>query len=436
MKKLILATVTLLAVNFAHAVGEEKECTLPICDVPAQLEQLKNFTQAQRFQYVKDLRTKYRGETNPENLRNLNMFSEDTRDLFVSLNEEDWVIRETQYLKDQAVTGLIKYDKIEISYDVNGKNNLMKYFDQISSEGAAYESLAHWSANVDKLEEVNSVLAVTNFGEYAKTWAIKTNQEPYVAREADKIIIAGGQTVSRLFPAHEGTYNIKITCRPTPKDCGPMAKSLTSMSIFDTLGPRGLVVNISDDITGAPLYVYHMALLTKAGTHIRAIATDQTPNTRVSELNLDVDFKTGKITGVLQDFGFMGEMVIEGTPLRRVSQYFADEGPWKQFDIAEVLGRYKGTLASIPNCELVVNRYSSGEIVGIMTLGEGGTISFRGGAFNAKNGVLSLTGTSPNMGERKLVLAFRRNKKGKDVLTGFMMNANPKTPEAEFYKTN
>lgn len=430
MKNFILAAVTLLTVSFAQA----DDCTLPVCDIPASLEHLKGMNQDGRFNYMKEFRTKYRGEQKPENLRNLNMFAEDTRDLFTSLNDEDWVIRETQYLKNVAITGLIKYDKIEIQYDQSGKNNLMKYFDQINDEGSAYDVLSHWAVNVDKLNEVNQVLGVTNFAEYAKKWAIRTNQEPYVAREADKIIVTGGTNISRLFPAHEGTYSVKATCKPTPKDCGNMAETLAYMSIFDTLGNRGLVINLTDDEVHVPIFAYTTSLLTKAGTHLRGISTDATPNTRVSELNLDLDFKTGKITGVLQDMMYAGEIHIEATPIRRVTQYYTDGGPWRTIEVAEVLGRYKGTMAGIPNCELIVNRYSSGEIVAILDLNGNQTLQFRAGAFNTTNGVLVLTGVSQNMGDRKLVLAYRRDSKEREFLTGFMMNANPKTPEAEFYK--
>lgn len=430
MKNFILAAATLITMSFAQA----DDCILPVCDIPATLEHLKGLNQDGRFNYMKDFRTKFRGEQNPENLRNLNMFAEDSKELFTSLNDEDWVIRETQYLKNLAITGLIKYDKVEIQYDQSGKNNLMKYFDQINDEGSAYDVLSHWAVNVDKLQDVNTVLGVTNFAEHAKKWAIKTNQEPYVAREADKIIVTGGTNISRLFPAHEGTYQVKVTCKPTPKDCGGMAESLTYMSIFDTLGSRGLVVNLTTSDVFAPIYGYTTVLLTKAGTHLRGISTDATPNTRVSEINLDLDFKTGKITGVLQDMAYMGEMHIEATPIRRVTQYYSDGGPWRTIELPEVLGHYKGTMANIPNSELIVNRYSTGEIVALLNLGGTSTLQFRAGAFNIANGVLVLTGLTPNMGDRKLVLAYRRDSKNREYLTGFMMNANPKTPEAEFYK--
>lgn len=430
MKNFILAAATLITMSFAQA----NDCTLPVCDIPATLEHLKGLNQDGRFNYMKDFRTKFRGEQNPENLRNLNMFAEDTKELFTSLNDEDWVIREAQYLKNVAITGLIKYDKVEIQYDQSGKNNLMKYFDQINDEGSAYDVLSHWAVNVDKLQDVNTVLGVTNFAEYAKKWAIKTNQEPYVAREADKIIVTGGANISRLFPAHEGTYQVKATCKPTPKDCGHMAETLAYMSIFDTLGNRGLVINLTDNEVHVPIFAYTTSLLTKAGTHLRGISTDATPSTRVSEINLDLDFKTGKITGVLQDIAYMGEIHIEATPIRRVTQFYSDGGPWRTIELPEVLGRYTGTMAGISNSELIVNRYSTGEIVALLNLGGTSTLQFRAGAFNVANGVLVLTGITQNMGDRKLVLAYRRDSKNREYLTGFMMNANPKTPEAEFYK--
>lgn len=432
MKKIILIAATLFTVAFAQA----EDCTLPVCDIPAKVEQLKTGTQNDRFQYIKDLRAQYRGETNVANLKNINAFSIEAKKAFVAINEEDWVIREVQGLQSAAIVGLIKYDKIETTYDAQGKNNLMRYFDFITDEGTAFDVLTYWTGNVEKLVNVDEVKAVIAFAEYAKAWAVKTHQEPYIAREADKIIMVGGKNISVLFPSHEGTYQVKVTCVPTPKDCGPLVKTLTYMSIFDSLGAHGLVINLADQSIDYPIYMYNSVLLTSAGTHLRGTATDSTPNTRISEINLDVDSKTGKITGTLQDVSYIGEMHIEATPIRRLIKYYSDEGPSRLMDVSEVIGRYKGTLGSIENCELVVSRYSTGEIVATLDIGVGGALPFRNGAFNAKSGVLSLTGSVPNMGDRKLVLAFRKDKKGKEVLTGFMMTANPRNPEALFYRSN
>lgn len=432
MKNIILIVATLFAVVFAQA----QDCTLPVCDIPAKVEQLKAGTQNERFVYIKDLRTQYRGETNPINLKNINAFSIEAKQAFLSINEEAWVIREVQGLQNAAVVGLIKYDKVETTYDANGKNNLMRYFDYVTDEGSAFDVLTYWSEKVQKLENIDEVKAIINFAEYAKAWAVSTNQEPYIAREADKIIVVGGKNISRLFPAHEGTYKVKITCVPTPKDCGSLVKTLTYMSIFDSLGERGLVVNIADSVIDAPIYTYTSALLTKAGTHIRGVSSAATPNTRVSELNLDIDFKTGNITGVLQDFGYTGEMHIEATPIRRVTKYYADEGPTRAMTVSETLGRYEGTFSTIQNCTLVVNRYSTGEIIALLQLGDAGTLQFHTGVFNETHGVLSFVGTTPNMGDRKLILAFRKDKKGKEMLTGFMMTTNPRSPEALFYRAN
>jgi hypothetical protein len=432
MRNFILFTATLLTITFAQA----NDCALPVCDIPATIEQLKVSKQNDRYVFVKDLRAQYRGEANPDKLKNLKTFADEAKALFVSLNEEDWVIREAQGLKSAAVIGLIKYDKVETTYDSNGKNNLMRYFDGINDETTSYEVLSHWSANVTNLEDVDQVKAVVKLAEYAKSWAISTNQEAYIAREADKIIVYGGQSISRLFPSHEGTYKVKITCKPTPKDCGALTKTLTYMSIFDSLSTRGLVINLSDVIIDMPIYTYSSVFLTNAGTHLRGISTEATPNTRVSEINLDIDPKTGKVTGVLQDFGYIGEMYIEATPVLRVSKFFVDEGPTRVLDTSQAMGRYKGNLGTIEDCSLVVNRYSSGEIVALLDIGVGTPLSFRNGSFNAKHGVLSLTGTTPNMGDRKLILAFRRDKKGKEVLTGFMMTANPRSPSVQLYKVS
>ncbi|MES2802057.1 MAG: hypothetical protein V4654_06160 [Bdellovibrionota bacterium] len=423
MKQLLVTA--LMLVNFSWAMAQD--CRLPVCNMTSKIEEMKVMNQDGRFQVIKEMRTKYRAETDAGVLNNLLEFSGVARALMVEMGDEAWVVREPDYLKNSAIVGLVKFDKINDAL-------MIKRFSQVTDEGSAFDILAHWSTNVDKLDNVEDVLAVTAFAEYAKKWAIDTKQEAYVAREAEKVMILGAQHISRLNPSHEGSYEVKVTCKPTPKDCGMIPKAITHMSIFDTLGAKGLAVNLAGSQMSAPFYIYTSALLTNNGTHIRGISTDATPTTRISEIDLDVDMKTGKITGRLIDAQFIGEMIIEGTPVRRMSEFYTDQGPSRVVDVTEILGHYKGQLAGIENSELVVSRYASGELVAILDIGSGQNLAFRAGNYNSKKGVLSFSGQGGTMGDRKLVLALRRNNKGREVLTGFMMTATPKTPAAEFAK--
>ncbi|AZZ36204.1 hypothetical protein CIK05_05155 [Bdellovibrio sp. qaytius] len=421
MKKLLLSVLLLANVAWADDI---KTCGLPICNSNAKIEEMRAMNQDGRFNLIKGLNTDYRAETKAAILSNLLDFAAKAKALTIEMKDEAWVTREADTLSNIAVVGLVKYDKIN-------KDLMITRFSQVQGEGAAFDILSYWSSTVDKLDDIQEVLQVTGFAEYAKQWSIDTKQEAYVTREAEKILVVGGKQVSRLNPSHEGAYKIKITCITFPKECGELAKNIQYMSVFDTLTAKGLSVNLADSQLSAPLYIFSTALLTNNGTHVRGISTDATPMTRASEIDLDIDMATGHVTGLLID-ALVGEMKIEGVPVRRMSEFYLDKGPTRIVEVTEILGRYEGTLAG-SEATLTVSRYSTGELVAIIDFA-GSMLNFRAGAYNTKRGVLQFAGTAGNMGDRKLVLALRNNGKGKEVLTGFMLTATPKTPVAEFHK--
>ena len=427
MKKLLLSVLLLANLSATVAwANDVQDCGLPICNQTAKIEEMKAMNQDGRFNLLKGLNVEYRAERNAAILSNLLDFSSAARAVTVEMKDEAWVTREADSLSNIAVVGLVKFDKIN-------KDLMIKRFSKVQGEGAAFDILGHWASEVDKLDDIQEVLQVTGFAEYAKQWSIDTKQEAYVTREAEKILVVGGKQVSRLNPSHEGAYKIKITCITFPKECSQLAKSIQYMSVFDTLTAKGLSVNLADSQLSAPLYIFSTALLTNNGTHIRGISTDATPMTRASEIDLDIDMLTGKVTGLLID-AQLGEMKIEGVPVRRMSEFYLDKGPSRIVEVAEILGRYEGTLAG-SEATLTVSRYSSGELVAIINFA-GSILNFRAGAYNTKRGVLQFAGQAGNMGDRKLVLALRKNGKGREMLTGFMLTATPKTPAAEFVKVS
>lgn len=427
MKQLLLSMLLLTSISTTVVWADDvQNCGLPICNQTAKIEEMKAMNQDGRFNLLKGLNVEYRAERNATVLSNLLDFSIAARAVTIEMKDEAWVTREADALSNIAIVGLVKFDKIN-------SDLMIKRFSKVQGEGAAFDILGHWAIEVDKLDDIQDVLQVTTFAEYAKQWSIDTKQEAYVTREAEKILVVGGKQVSRLNPSHEGAYKVKVTCITFPKECASIAKSIEYMSVFDTLTAKGLSVNLANSQLSSPMYIFSTSLLTNNGTHIRGISTDATPMTRASEIDLDIDMLTGKVTGLLID-AQLGEMKIVGVPVRRMSEYYLDKGPSRIVEVTEILGRYEGTLAG-SSATLTVSRYSSGELVAIINFA-GTVLNFRSGAYNSKRGVLQFAGQAGNLGDRKLVLALRKNSKGQELLTGFMMTATPKTPAAEFRKVS
>lgn len=417
-----------LSIVYLFTLSVRAQCQLPVCDIPLALKQLENLNQSDRAQSVKNLRVSSRGTTDAKVYENLKEFSLEAKKLLVQLKEEDWVIREANYLLNFSLVGLIKYSEpIE--------KVLKENFDLMSEEGSVFDVLNYWATNVESLVIVKEVLAVVSFAEYVKAWALRTKQEAYLIREADTIISLGGKHVSRLNPFHEGTFSITTSCSPRPQDCLAGYGIIAHLSIMDLLGAKGLVVSFSDFKTNMTSYLYTTAELTKNGTRIRGISTEATPFTRVSEVMIDLDPVTGFIKGTLKDVEYPGILHFEGKPKRRISEYYNDsEGASRMISSNEVLGRYKGKFAG-NNAELVVSKYSSGEIVGSITYSEHvKSIQFRAGAYHSQRGVLVLTGASSGeQSDRKLVLALRKDSQGVEYFKGFMYTSNPQTPIVDYF---
>ncbi|MFN3454139.1 MAG: hypothetical protein ACK41T_04210 [Pseudobdellovibrio sp.] len=421
---------TLIVASLSSYTLADTECNVPVCDISAKLEEMKMMNQTDKAQTLKNLKNKYRAETNVKVLLNLKEFADRSKNLFVELKEEDWVIREAQYLQNSSRIGLIKYDSVS-------KEKLIENFKALTDEGSYFEVLNYWVTQIELLEDVNEVLDLVSFAEFARKFTIETKQEDYIVREAESIIAVGGKHVSRLRPVHEGTYSVSLKCSPRPQDCKPGLSAIKHLSIMESLTSKGILVSFTDTASTMVAYLYTNAELTNNGTHISGLSTEATPYTRVSEMSLDINPVTGAVKGTIKDIESKGTITFTGTPKKRVSQYFTDSGPTRVVSVDQIAGKYKGGMIGI-GATLSISKYSNGSVVGVATLSNGEiTLPFKTGAYNSRRGVLVLT--SPGVGsesDRKLVLALRKDSKGREYLVGFMYTTTQQTPDAYFYKVS
>lgn len=425
---LLMASMSVMMVlSGGQALAQAATCNVPVCDIPAAIATLRQDNQSDRAAFVKNLRLAARGVTDLAVLENLKDFADQAKQLFIDLKEEDWVIREAQYLADLARVGLLEYSPINVAqYD--------QMFDELSDESNNFAVLSYWSARVPQMTQPTDVVAISTFAEHARQWAVTTKRDDYFAREADKIITESSVLMSHLYPSYEGTYNISVTCDPKPSDCDQSDLGLVRMSVFDTLSSRGLVVSFIDSQSHEPHYTYINSELTQNATHIHAMASESSAYARVSELVLDIKPEDGSVTGTLKNEAHPGILKITGTSLERSLRFYTDKGAPRTLQVSDIVGTYQGLLGKTPG-RLVVSQYSNGDLAGTF-LGSGEyTIYFRIGAFQAGPGVLALTNAgSGTLGDIKLLLGVRTDSQGKEVLTGFMLNDASQNVPAIFSK--
>lgn len=427
MLKIITVLVIGLTGVFSWAKKAEtsEACQVPICQVDQKFKDFKGWPQHQRIQYLKDLRAEYRTSDRPEVFKNILEFSNLVKPWFVAERFEDWVLREIDYLGNLARLGLIKY------YPTHS-TELNQWFDELSDISSKFEALNFWSVRVNQERSYQRVLGLVSLGEHARRWAIEAKQEDYLIREASQLISNAAQHMSRLRPAHEGVYAIKMNCDPRPEDCRGEGLELTHLSILDGLNFRGLVVSFSDIYTNRPSYLYTTAELTQNGTVVKSRSTEATPFTRVSEVYIEIDPVSGLIKGWIDDVELKLRITFTGEPLRRLIQFYDD--PFQANWATEILGHYQGFIGETA-AELVVARYTTGEIVGVITT-KHYRFAFRGGSYTVERGVLLLTsaGSGLDSGDRKVVLAQRPDAQGEMELTGFLFMNGPQSPSLKFKK--
>lgn len=411
--------------SWANTAPKAETCQVPICQVDQKFKDFKSWPQHQRLQYLKDLRAEYRTADKPEIFKNILDFANLVKPWIIAERFEDWVIREIDYLGNLARLGLIKY------YPTHS-TELNQWFDELSDISSKFEALNFWSARVNQERSYQRVLGLVSLGEHARRWAIEAKQEDYLVREGAQLISNASQHMSRLRPAHEGVYAIKMNCDPRPEDCRGEGLELTHLSVLDGLNFRGLVVSFSDIYTNRPSYLYTSAELTQNGTVVKSRSTEATPFTRVSEVFIEIDPATGLIKGWIDDVELKLRITFTGEPLRRLIQFYDD--PYKSEWSTEILGRYQGLIGETA-AELVVARYTTGEIVGVITT-KHYRFAFRGGSYTVERGVLLLTsaGSGLDSGDRKVVLAQRPNAEGEMELTGFLFMNAPQSPSLKFKK--
>ncbi len=429
MKKMklsmLFAIATAVGLNFSVALAQD--CTLPVCDIPAKIEELRAMTQNSRSEYLKELLKSQKGVKDPVVLANLDVFAAQVYVLFHEINEEDWMVREVNDISNFANSSLLMYNAMNMDLAT-----MIAKFDAFSDPSFNYKVMNYWVTAIEQVEDTVQVKKMMTFAEHEMQWSNDTKQEDYFAREAKKGIDAAGVLLSRLLPVHEGAYKIKVSCKPSPSSCNSEDMSIDQINVLETLGSRGLVISVLNSNSGLQRFYYINSFLTNGGTQINAQMTEANPWARLTEIDLTIK-ADGGLKGAIKDLSSGGTIIIEGKPIEKPVKYFTDAGAPRPLTADDIVGVYNGTLGKIKGT-LLIKQFVAGQLVGSFVSGSIRR-DFQYVNFKAKQGVIvfgnSGTGTQNDV---KLTLALRKDRNGKEFLTGFLLTSNGTVPAATFYK--
>lgn len=388
----------------------DASCSVPVCDIPAAIAALRTDTQNQRYQTVSSLRESNKHTVDPASLQNLMDFAKQAQDLFVSIHEDDWLIREATELYAFAVDGLLKYARPISSA------RMISLFADLTNEDQRFDVLVYWTTEVQQLNSPADIQQVMAFAHQAVAIVTADQDSDYVGRQAQMVLSQGTDRYNQLHPYFEGLYKIQIQCSAvtTQPECPSyMLDGFHRLVILDSQNASpGVRISIVSDASGDAAISFDHAVFDADQSKLTALTNVNEDIGPTRDIELTIDPVTGQLQGIYEDSQYEGKFLITGTVIKNIGQELTDIPP-AILTADQIVGEYQGTLAGIPG-SLVVKSLSQGQLsasfVASATRGDLPSlrVDFQVGRWIPTEGLLLLVGTFPQARQEvKLVLAYR-----------------------------
>jgi hypothetical protein len=390
-------------------------CSLPVCDIPAAIAALQTDTENQRYVTVNTIRLANKNAVDPAVLQNLMDFGKAAENLFVSIKEEDWLIREADTLYRFAVDGLAKYARPVSSA------NLIQLYGLLNTEELRYDVLLYWTTQIQTSNSTNDIQQIMTFAKQAVVVSLADQDDDYVGRQAETVLTDGTDRYAQLHPFYEGVFKIDLKCSadssvvPCPQDFVQGFHRLVILDSQDTA--YGLRVSLVSDVSDASIGFDHAVF--DAGRS--SITSSTQPYEEVGaarDIELTIDPATGKIQGSYEDTQYPGKFLFQGTAIAYVGQELNTPPP-SVLDVNQILGSYRGRIGNTQGT-LVVKMLAQDRLaasfIATETVNNGDglipliKLDFQLGRWLPNQGLLMLVGVvSETQQQVKLALAFRAN---------------------------
>lgn len=385
------------------------QCGVPVCDIEATIENLSNLNQSQRYNYIVKLKSSHANSKKNEVLHNLYAVATKMKELSITSNDEDWVIRAAVDLVNSAVLNLAKYSEVKADL-------ITKYFKMLTTQAKRSEILSFWHNYVDQTENIKELEQLVVFAQAAQKQSISVGDESWVGRVAGSLISKITVKLTQLDPAHEGLYNVKITNEITAQGILPFDK----IAVLDASSDSNLVVVFYNSKFKRKSFQFSNAAI--AGSKITGKIVSNTVTSRKFTINLDR--KTGLIHGNIESTDSTIEFV--GSQTFTTRDVFSGNLPY-ELTANDAIGSFSGKIGRLEGT-LVVKSFTPGVYSATFRTKSGAVKVDFLGKFYPKNGVLSLT----NKNDMKLIISLR-NIDDAVKWSGYSFNSkNPSYKAASF----
>jgi len=393
MSRLIFILVLLTAFSFTSVA---KACELPICDIAAQITDLRSKNGDQRGMYAINLKAQYKDTTDTAALLNLQEAGTAMKLLSLELKDEDWVIRAASDLVNHVVLSLAKFSAID-------GEALANYYRMLDGQTSRYALITHWQSQLATIEVASELNELVVFAVSARERSTEVGDEDWVGRAATSLITDITIKLTSLDPVHEGVYDVAMS--DASLALGTLA--FDKMAVLDSSSSKNLVIVFINSKLRVTAYSFSNAEI-NGNVVTGLVLSNGDISKKVSFL---IDRTTGSVNGTIESTK-NDAIEFTGTQMFSTRQVFAGKTP-RVVTQNDVLGTLSGQLAGI-NGKLAIKSFLTNVYSATFTSDNGSIVMSFQGKFFPKTGVLSLTS-----GDKLKLVVSLREKNGVEAWNGF-----------------
>ncbi len=229
-----LRNLTYLIILLTAFLAEKAfPCSLPICDIPAELKTLEEKGQSYRFQYISKIKTNYSKEKDESTLNNLLDFSRAVVELVIKSKDEDYVLREAKGFRDNTLFLLLQW----VWRDCE---KMSQAFSELGSESQRYAAIDFFLRRTGEFRKEDEIRNLVCFANSAEKTSRKLNDAEYIPRHAVSLAAGLSTQLLEVINGWEGVFKFQSID-------GPLAGEvdILKLVLFSTGGDLGIVAAIS-----------------------------------------------------------------------------------------------------------------------------------------------------------------------------------------------
>jgi hypothetical protein len=360
-------------------------CGIPVCSVELTVAALAELNENQRYNYANNLVRTYVDSKDIATLENLYAVAKELRSISQNQGDADWVIREASTLANNAIFNLAKFSAIKAE-------KLADLFSLLDGQVKRYEIITYWQQQITSIENTETLNEIVSFADLAASISLAKGDEAWVPRAAASLASEITVKLTALDPAHEGTFDVKVT------KSDDKSLDFDKMIILDSSSEDNLTVYFMNTRLKQVVYSYTHAVIVGSTIKGKLLSNGSLSST----FELTFDRKTGLVKGTIQttrstQIEFVGQQSFSTRSI------FAGKAP-VELTVNSVIGSFKGEILGIKGT-LSVHTFMPNVYSASFVADNGLVVIDFMGKFFPKTGVLALT----HKNKIKLVVSLREN---------------------------